>query len=346
MTRFWHRILGVFLVLMVVPAVLVLWWLEGQGRTPFLGMSKNGEGVLVLFALLALWVGAAAWVHHTVVRPLKELERAARRVATGDLSSMVTMGTFGEAASAGDAFNQMTVDLRTARARIVAAERIATWRVIAQQLAHELKNPLSPIQLSMENVAKAHSRNHPDLEVVVQESLETVRIEIGRMRRIIQGFTDFARVPAPERSEVDLRNVLGHVEKLFSTGGTPLTVQVGPQAAIVRADSDLLVQVLFNLVQNAQEATSEQGATARIHMELRRAGDEYQIHVEDNGPGFPTGSMATHPGSLVSSKGLGRGLGIAISRRILEDQGGRLTLGSSPHLGGAQVVAHLTVFDR
>ena len=144
---------------------------------------------------LALVVGS--FLTRSVSRPLAELERAARRVGSGDLESTIGVRSNKEAARAATAFNRMTLDLKAARERLRRAERTAAWRDIARRIAHEVKNPLSPIQMAIETLRKTYRSQHPDFEEIFDESTRAVLDEVQRLNRLVSEFSDFARMPSP-----------------------------------------------------------------------------------------------------------------------------------------------------
>jgi nitrogen fixation/metabolism regulation signal transduction histidine kinase len=277
----------------------------------------------------------------------RTLEAAARRVGEGDLD--VTLDGSNPTASA---FNRMTRELRDARTRLARAERIAAWRDIARRIAHEIKNPLTPIKMAMETLRKTHARKHPDFDEIFEESTKTVLEETARLERIVTEFSRFARMPRPKAESMDVVEV---AERVVSMHDLPAAAATLPEAAkgvrvelateigrmpSVRADREQLVQVLVNVVQNACDAAREkQGDTGgRVVVKVGRAeNDGVRIVVSDNGPGIPDDARAAVLEPYYTTKSHGTGLGLAIVDRIVSDHGGSVTLGDSSELGGAEI---------
>ena len=301
-------------------------------------MLAAGTGLLL--AIFALLLGGAA------PRVDRKLEAAARRVGEGDLD--VTLDGSSPTASA---FNRMTRELRDARNRLARAERIAAWRDIARRIAHEIKNPLTPIKMAMETLRKTHARKHPDFDEIFDESTKTVLEETARLERIVTEFSRFARMPRPKAESLDVTDV---VEKVVSMHDLPAAAATLPEAAKgvrvelvkddrlprVRADAEQLTQVMVNLVQNACDAAREkQGDVGgRVIVRLERAeSDGVRIVVSDNGPGIPSDARNAVLEPYYTTKVHGTGLGLAIVDRIVSDHGGSVTLGDDAELGGAAV---------
>ena len=284
-------------------------------------------------------------------RPDAKLEAAARRVGEGDLD--VTLDGSSPTASA---FNRMTRELKDARTRLARAERIAAWRDIARRIAHEIKNPLTPIKMAMETLRKTHARRHPDFDEIFEESTKTVLEETARLEHIVTEFSRFARMPRPKAESLDVTDVVLRVVSMHDLPAAAATlpeaakgvrvelVAAEPKLSSVRADREQLTQVLVNLVQNACDAAREkQGDTGgRVIVRLERAeNDGVRIVVADNGPGIPADARAAVLEPYYTTKSHGTGLGLAIVDRIVSDHGGTLALGDSSALGGAEVTITL-----
>lgn len=235
-----------------------------------------------------------------------------------------------------------SADLAGAQKRLLRAERIAAWRDIAQRIAHEVKNPLSPIQVSIETLRKTKERGHPDWNDIFEESTTTILEEVEHLRRIVTEFSNFARLPSPRPAPMDVSETVTHLVSLHQGGAIPVTAGALVHDA-VRVDRGQITQVLVNLVKNAVEAAAEAhmagGGRVEISMEKRDTG--VSIHVDDNGRGVPEAARVRIFEPYHSTKTAGTGLGLAIAHRIVEDHGGELDVTTSP-LGGARFSIHLT----
>lgn len=235
-----------------------------------------------------------------------------------------------------------TSELARAQKRLLRAERIAAWRDIAQRIAHEVKNPLSPIQVSIETLRKTKERGHPDFNDIFEESTTTILEEVEHLRRIVTEFSNFARLPSPRPTATDASETVAHVLSLHQGSTLPVTAGKLVHDA-VRVDRGQLTQVLVNLVKNALEAAGEahKDGTGRVELSMEKRSTGVSIHVDDNGRGVPEAQRVRIFEPYHSTKTAGTGLGLAIAHRIVEDHGGELDVTSSP-LGGARFSVHLT----
>ncbi len=283
--------------------------------------------LLVLAAALVFALILGAGLAVTITRPLRELQAAASRVGSGDMSTMITVkSASGEVGKALTAFNRMTAELKHAQSRLIRAERVAAWRDIARRIAHEIKNPLMPIQTSIETMRKTHARRHPDFDEIFEESTVTILEEVERLKRIVTEFSQFARLPRPRPSELAVEDVVGHVVGLHAGGDVLVTMEVEGAPPRVRADREQLTQVLVNLVQNAADAArARHGASGgRVHVLVSAAGAGVRVEVIDNGTGIPDAERARIFEPYYTTKSGGTGLGLAIVHRIVSDHGGRI----------------------
>ncbi|HEY8431833.1 MAG TPA: ATP-binding protein [Sandaracinaceae bacterium] len=283
-----------------------------------------------VYATLAVAIGIAIALGlvlaMTIARPLRELESAASRVGAGDMATMITVRSGGEVGKAIGAFNRMTAELQQAQARLRRAERIAAWRDIARRIAHEIKNPLMPIQTSIETMRKTHARRHPDFDEIFEESTLTILEEVERLKRIVTEFSRFARLPRPRPTELAVDDVAQHVVGLHAGGDVLVTMEVEGSPPRVRADREQLTQVLVNLVQNAADAARARHGESggRVHVVVSPAESGVRIEVIDNGPGIPEPERERIFEPYYTTKAGGTGLGLAIVHRIVSDHGGRI----------------------
>ena len=301
------------------------------------GLARAAGAVLAAF-LGALCVGAAGalvagrLVASRVTRPVEALREASARVAAGDLSARVTGKASGEVGELVQAFNDMTQDLATGRARLAQAERVAAWREVARRLAHEIKNPLTPIAMSVETLRDARAAGRPDFPEIFEEGTRAIAEEVRRLKRIVDEFSRFARLPAPERTPVAPGELIGAVLALFPSPPPGVTVEreVAPGLPAVLADRDQVLQLLLNLVRNALEAMPAGGV---LRLSAIGAGAAVTLSVSDTGPGIPAEDLPRLFEPYFTRKEGGTGLGLAIARRIAEEHGGRLGVESAPGAG-------------
>jgi signal transduction histidine kinase len=302
------------------------------------GLARAAGTVVAAFlaALVAGALGAlaaGALVASRTTRPVEALREAAARVAAGDLSARVEARAGGEVGELVRAFNAMIQDLATGRARLAQAERVAAWREVARRLAHEIKNPLTPIAMSVETLREAQAAGRPDFREIFDEGTLAIGEEVRRLKRIVDEFSRFARLPAPERTPVSPEELVASVLALFAAPpGVAVEREVPAGLPVVLADRDQAVQVLLNLVRNALEAMPGGGA---LRVAACTDGDGVAITVADTGPGIAAEDLPRLFEPYFTRKEGGTGLGLAIAQRIAEEHGGRLTVRSTPGQGAA-----------
>lgn len=232
--------------------------------------------------------------------------------------------------------------------RLIAAQRNAAWRDVARRIAHEIKNPLTPIQLSAERLRRRFRREiTSDLEIF-DRCTDTIVRQVGDIGRMVDEFSSFARMPAPRFAPEDAGELLR--EAVFARRVASPDIEVGMEAVdrpvTITCDGRLIAQALANVLKNASESVAARRAAdpnhkGRVWARLRLDGPEAVFEVEDNGVGLPARDRDRLTEPYVTTREKGTGLGLAIVKRVLEDHGGRLHLGDSEALGGAKVCLRL-----
>jgi signal transduction histidine kinase len=268
-------------------------------------------------------------------RGVEEVAEAARQVARGKLDASVPVHSRDEVGQLADAFNQMVRDLSTARDELVRAERVAAWKEIAQRIAHEIKNPLTPIQMSVETLQRAQKKGDAKLfDELFSESSRTILDEVARLKHIVAEFSSFARLPAPRPQPLELNDV---VEATLALYVGAVTRELEPSLRL-SADRDQMVQVLLNLLENARDAVAGRDEP-RVTVRTRAAGDRVELEVEDNGPGLAEEARARVFVPYFTTKAKGTGLGLAIVHRIVTDHGGEIRVGGAEGCGAVFTVS-------
>jgi signal transduction histidine kinase len=299
------------------------------------------EDLVPLLPLLGLVLALGALTIYAFVarKPvddsvLSELEAAAERVARGDLTTQIGRRFSGRADQTIRTFDRMTAELADMRDKLGEAERAAAFQDIAQRIAHEIKNPLSPIQLSIETLRKAHQKRSPDFDEIFEESTRAILEEVRRMERIVREFSEFARLPKAKPGLLELGALAVDTLALYEPDDVKLEV-LHPQPVMVRVDREQLAQVLVNLVQNAIDA-ARSAPQPRVEVRIEPG----VLHVDDNGPGIPAAERERVFEPYFTTKDQGTGLGLAIVKRIVLDHGGSIRIDGSP-LGGARFTLRL-----
>ncbi len=223
--------------------------------------------------------------------------------------------------------------------QLLQAQRATAWAEVARRLAHEIKNPLTPIQLSAERLELklADKLEAADAEVL-RKGIHTIVSQVAALKAMVDDFRDYARLPAPAFAPLDLNALVAEVLSLYETSPVPIVRKLAPELPRVRADSQQMRQVLHNLVQNAQDALENRrpgaGGSA-IEVRTESAGDKVRLTVADNGGGFPEEMMARVFEPYVTTKPRGTGLGLAIVKKIVDEHRGEVAIENRPAQGAA-----------
>jgi signal transduction histidine kinase len=293
-------------------------------------------GVGILFA-----IAASLWITARVSRPIEQLARAAGQVADGRWETRVSIGSHDEVGLLADSFNRMTSQLVEQRDRLVQAERVAAWRELARRLAHELKNPLFPLQLTVENMVRAKRLPPEQYDEVFEESTATLMAEIANLKTIIARFSDFSKMPKPQESNLDVRDVIRGVLALFAPTldqreqSIALKTEIAPDPLMVSADAELLHRALSNLILNAIDAMPDGGILTAI---AARKGDVVQIRISDTGTGLTPEECQRLFTPYYTTKQHGTGLGLAIAQSVVADHHGTITVESVQGSGATFVI--------
>jgi len=223
--------------------------------------------------------------------------------------------------------------------QLIQAQRATAWAEVARRLAHEIKNPLTPIQLSAERLEMKLAGLLPPQEAeVLRRSTETIVNQVAALKAMVDDFRDYARLPAPAPKPLDLNRLVRDVLMLYEDSSVPIAAQLATELPPVWADSTQIRQVIHNLVQNAQDALeSADDKTFRPAIEVRTelAGDRVRLAVSDNGGGFPEELMARIFEPYVTTKPRGMGLGLAIVKKIVDEHNGSVAIENRPTRGAS-----------
>jgi len=221
--------------------------------------------------------------------------------------------------------------------QLIQAQRATAWGEVARRLAHEIKNPLTPIQLSAERLEmKLADRLAPDDAAALRRATQTIVNQVAALKAMVDDFTDYARLPAPAPSRLDLNHLVSEVLSLYENSSFPIDRQLARDLPPVWADSAQIRQVIHNLIQNAQDALEHSrpgGASIEVRTELDQ--DRVRLAVSDNGGGFPEELMARIFEPYVTTKARGTGLGLAIVKKIVDEHQGSISIENRPDSGAS-----------
>jgi signal transduction histidine kinase len=304
----------------------------------WIGLVVGSSGILI--GVLLGW-----WTTERVTRPVAQLAAGARAVAAGDWSARVDVVSKDEIGELARAFNRMTEQILEHRERAIQAERVAAWRELARRLAHELKNPLFPLQITIENLQRARERSAGEFDEVFRESTTTLLAELHNLKTIIGQFSDFARMPPPQFETVDVNQIVRDVMKLYdaprqksdmqSDLKIDLALELASGELRISADRDQLQRALGNLALNAMDAMPA-GGTLRVA--TSRQGGGARISVSDSGAGLTAEECARLFTPYYTTKQHGTGLGLAIVQSVVSDHRGKISVVSELGRGATFII--------
>ncbi|AYQ30449.1 HAMP domain-containing protein [Polaromonas sp. SP1] len=236
---------------------------------------------------------------------------------------------------------------------MVSAQRAQAWGEVARRLAHEIKNPLTPIQLSAERLEMKLTGKVGEAEqLLLTKSVKTIVDQVDAMKRLVNEFRDYARLPAAELKPVDLNALIGDVMQLYlsdpyadghggrrsdSAASVPVVTELDPKAPLIQGDAQQLRQVIHNLLQNAQDAQEgKEGARVTLKTEYSDTSRRVRLSVRDNGTGFPEHILKRAFEPYVTTKVKGTGLGLAVVKKIADEHGARIDISNRVVDGAVQ----------
>jgi signal transduction histidine kinase len=297
----------------------------------------QGTAAVVGGASVLLGLVLSYWTASRVTRPLRDLASSVRDVATGQWNTRAKVWSSDEVGQLARDFNGMTEQLVEQRDRMIQAERVAAWRELARRLAHELKNPLFPLQITIENLQRCRNGSPEQFDEVFRESTSTLLAELGHLKTIIGRFSDFAKMPAPQLEPVDVNRIARDVMQLFEAqlrapgpAAIETKLELEPDAGEVQADPDQLRRALRNLVLNALDAMPRGGT---LTIRTARHDGKVAVEVSDTGAGLTPEECDRLFTPYYTTKQHGTGLGLAIVQSVVSDHKGTITVHSEPGKG-------------
>ena len=316
-------------------AVLLL----GSSRNELVLLTRHILQIAAAVAGVAILIGllVSLWVSARITRPLEELAEGAREVASGRWDTVIDLRGRDEIGQLASAFNEMTQTLAAQRDQLVQTERVAAWRELARRLAHELRNPLFPLQITVENLQKARQLDAKQFLEVFNESTATLRAELANLNTIVGRFSDFSKMPTPHFARVNvneaLRNAVRLFEPQFNAVGKPPVIPeyfLTEPLPEIDADADLLHRAFQNLVLNALDAMPAGGT---LTMRTTEHEGNVRIEVADTGKGLTPEECSRLFTPYYTTKVLGTGLGLAIIQSVISDHHGTISVSSDEGRG-------------
>jgi two-component system, NtrC family, nitrogen regulation sensor histidine kinase NtrY len=295
---------------------------------------------------------------------ISHLAGTINQVAAGNLDARVVVSGSDELTDLARVFNRMLGEMQQSRARIEYLQRMGAWQEMARRLAHEIKNPLTPIQLAVQECHRKYTGEDAKYRTLLETTREIVEEEVGTLRRLVGNFSSFARLPRAELLEASLRDFLsecagqlGHLGVGMSDDGNEETLlapdvevtwQLPDDPMPVAIDRQMLRRVVVNLVRNgveeirtARPEAADGGPRGHVRVGAERTNDGVAIVVEDDGPGVPEDARERVFDPYFTTKSEGTGLGLAIVKKIVVEHNGAISVRRSERLGGAAFVVEL-----
>jgi two-component system, NtrC family, nitrogen regulation sensor histidine kinase NtrY len=292
---------------------------------------------LVAFAAILIGLLLAWWVSKRITRPVEELANGAREVASGRWETQIDVQGNDEVGQLAEAFNNMTNTLAAQREKLVQTERVAAWRELARRLAHELRNPLFPMQITLENLQRARQLGPEQFQEVFAEGTATLKAELANLNSIVGRFSDFSKMPAPQLARVNVNETLRNAVRLFQSqftavGKPSITTEyfLTESLSEIDADPDLLHRAFQNLVLNALDAMPAGGT---LTLRTTDRGDSVRIEVSDTGKGLTPEECSRLFTPYYTTKQQGTGLGLAIVQSVVSDHHGTISVSSEEGRG-------------
>jgi two-component system, NtrC family, nitrogen regulation sensor histidine kinase NtrY len=303
---------------------------EQQIRATAYGVASGGMLLAIVFSL---------WIAARVSRPIEEMARASEAVAGGNWDVTVEERGRDELSVLARSFNHMTAELAAQRERLVQTERVAAWRELARRLAHELKNPLFPLQLTVENLARSRQLPEAEFNEVFEESTRTLGMEIANLKKIIGRFSDFSKMPRPQLERTDAADLVERVRALYQTAcgeNVTLRTDVADEPMPLDVDPELLHRALSNLVLNAMDAMPDGGT---VTISAKPAGKAIELRIGDTGQGLTPEECDRLFTPYYTTKQHGTGLGLAIVQSVVADHAGTIAVESHAGSGATFIIS-------
>jgi nitrogen fixation/metabolism regulation signal transduction histidine kinase len=297
------------------------------------------------FPIFLLSILVSFLLTEEIIRPIVNLEEATRRVADGDFSFRILSRSADELSHLVGSFNRMVSELSHSREKLKQSEKISAWQEIAQRLAHEIKNPLTPIKLSAQRILKKYSADPAagagEFRKVLVASVSSIVREVDNLNDLLVEFREFARLPMPRLQSVHLRELVEEVAQIYRNLSTEVIIDTSHISvdSVIRADPGQVNQVLANLIRNAVQAMPNGGEvsirSAVVNKENRRF---CRIWIKDSGLGIPEEIRGRVFEPYFTSKTEGAGLGLAIVERIVFDHDGNIWFETQEGVGTTFII--------
>ena len=288
--------------------------------------------VNVFVLLLALSILIAIFVSNWLTAPLRILQESFSAVRFGTHNERISYSKEDEIGSLVKDYNQKLEELEYAAQKLARSERESAWREMAKQVAHEIKNPLTPMRLSVQHLLRSYDANDPKSEDKLKRVANSIIEQIDALTNIANEFSNFAKMPLPSEEQLDIIALIRSAKQVFVTDGVSVVVQSKLEVATIRADRNQMIRVFNNLIKNAIQATPDSRKTELL-ISITRTEKQVQIDVADNGIGISKEKKNKIFTPYFTTKSTGTGLGLAMVRQIVENHHGTIDFDSEENVG-------------
>jgi two-component system nitrogen regulation sensor histidine kinase NtrY len=295
----------------------------------FKALFSRGYNMLffaVLLPIIIVVLMISLFLTRELLKPVQILFDATQRVAEGDYTFQIEAGFTDEFAVLAKSFNTMIAELGVSRERLQQKEKVGAWKEIAKRLAHEIKNPLTPIRLSTERILKKYRETSPDFEAVLEKGVKTIIREVESMSRLLTDFSQLASWPSLQLEMGGVMEILSGIVELLGGSDTGVKINLHAEAfddPVFLRDEVQIKSVFMNIVKNSIESM-DSGGRIDIYVDLKRVGlrEVVEVVIDDEGTGVPPGTNIFEP--YFSTKSYGSGLGLTIAQRVVHEHDGRI----------------------
>jgi signal transduction histidine kinase len=288
------------------------------------------------FSAVILLIFIVNFLSYRISNPILKLQKATEQLSKGNIDIQVKSNSKDEIGELVKSFNRMIKELQRSRAELKKAEREGAWRDIARQVAHEIKNPLTPMKLAMQHLYYAYTHGSNDFKSIIQTTNKLIIDQVETLNRIATEFSNFAKLPSRNYELLNMNGILSDVVNLMDTKGN-IKTKLDPvvNKDLVFGDKDEIKRALINIIKNSIQATEEkyESGGGRIEIQSFRNNGYYSVKIADNGVGMDEETQAKLFEPYFSTKSSGMGLGLVITKKILDDMKARIKVKSHPHDG-------------
>ncbi|MFH1761011.1 MAG: ATP-binding protein [bacterium] len=281
-------------------------------------------GIIISMAMLIIFLIIGFIFISRITRPLRDLTSATREIAKGNIGYQIKSRAGGELGRLIESFNNMAGDLNETRQQLAMAERRATWQRVARTIAHEIKNPLTPIKLSTERLYDKFINNSKDFPEVIKSATRTILSEIDNLQRLVETFHKYAKFPDPVLKMDSINEIIREILDLYRDSPVKINTRLAENLPLFPLDRGQLREAFGNLIKNSIEALYPENKNGLIYVSTKVREGNIVIKFKDNGMGISAENQKKLFQPYFTTKKQGSGIGLALTERIISLHGGKI----------------------